>query len=106
MRQAGSSRLKPFGMTSFLCSTKNHRVLAQARSRFLTAEAVRNDIVFCGNQKSSCSCAATSRFLTAEAVRNDKMATVVEDKVVSLGVSPGLGDTEAEFASFVKKCGF
>jgi len=36
----------------------------------------------------------------------EKMATVVEDKVVALGVSPGLGDTEAEFASFVEKCGF
>lgn len=36
----------------------------------------------------------------------EKAAAVVEDEVVALGVSPGLGDAEAELAGFVEKGGF
>ena len=36
----------------------------------------------------------------------EETASVVEDEVVALGVSPGFGDAEAEFAGFVKEGGF
>src|SRR5205823_2125792 len=36
----------------------------------------------------------------------EKTASVVEDEVVALGVSPGLSDAEAELAGFVEEGGF
>lgn len=36
----------------------------------------------------------------------DELASVVEDEVVALAVSPGLGDTEAEAGGFVEEGGF
>ena len=35
-----------------------------------------------------------------------KSAAVVEDEVVTLGVSPGLGDAKAEFGGFIEEGGF
>jgi hypothetical protein len=36
----------------------------------------------------------------------EEAVTVVEDEVVTVGVSPGLGDAEAELGGFREECGF